>query len=669
VAMTADLSIDTPRRLSTGTLAAIAALLALALSPLLASLLPPALVDYPKSAIIGLAAFTGSWLSWLAREAAIGPLRIADITRGIANGVEAPINLLNTVFADGIPTGRGDQVRTLVPPVSWLAAIGLAGILAHLIGGRAAGLRLAALTVAGFAYIVVFGFWREAMLTLSSVIISTIAAVALGIWIGTKAVGRPRLATFVEGLMNVMQTVPVFSYLVPTLLFLGYGPSAALVATVIYALPPIVHATMLGLRAVPAEVIEFGRMAGAGQRAMFWKIKLPVALPQLAIGINQTIMACLNIVVIASMIGAGGLGFLVLTALRKLDIGGALQAGIAIVVLAVILDRLSLAAARLAASGTRIRNSGTPYGRMALIWFVAATAAALMVPALQSWPKELTLTTAPFWNGLVSWININWFEPLDAVRSFTLINLMNPTKEFLLSLPWVLVIALVMLGGLMAGGARLALTVGAMAAFIALTGFWDPAIVSVYLVGLGTILSLAIGLPIGYVVSRKQSWRDAAGLALDTLQTLPTLVYLLPAVMVFRNGDFSALLAIVSYAVAPAVRYSMHAFAGVPADRLELAAMSGASRWQTFKWVRLPAAFPTLLLGLNQTIMMAMAMLVITALVGTRDLGQQVFIALSRAKVGDGIIAGLCVAALALIADSIIKAWARNAARNAGVDP
>jgi glycine betaine/proline transport system permease protein len=654
-----------PFRLTPAQGALVAAVLALALGPFMAAVLPAVLVDYPKQAVIGLSAFTGSWLTWLAREAAIGPVRIAEITRGLANVVEAPIVFLNTVLAEGIKAGRGDQVRTVVQPLSWLAGIGLAAILAHMLGG----LRMAALTVAGLAYIVLFGFWTEAMFTLTSVVISAVASIALGVWIGAKAVSHPRLAAPVEGLMNVMQTVPVFSYLVPTLLFLGYGPSAALVATVIYALPPMVHATMLGLKGVPPEVVEFGRMAGAGPRALFWKIRLPVALPQLAIGINQTIMACLNMVVIASMIGAGGLGFLVLTALRKLDIGGALQAGIAIVALAVILDRLSLAAARLMASGARLRGAGSGHGRLALAWLVAATALAFLLPALQAWPKDWTLTTAPFWNGLVSWINIHWFEPLDAFRSYTLINIMNPTKDFLLSLPWVLVIGLVMLGGFMAGGARLALIVGAMALFIALTGFWDPAVVSVYLIGLGTLMSLIIGMPIGYVVSQRQSWRETTGLVLDTLQTLPTLVYLLPAVMVFRNGDFSALLAIISYAVAPAVRYSMHAFAAVPAERLELAAMSGASRWQAFKWVKLPAAFPTLLLGLNQTIMMAIAMLVITALVGTRDLGQQVFIALSRAKPGDGIIAGLCVAAIALIADMTLKAWARRAASRNGVEP
>ena len=138
--------------------------------------------------------------------------------------------------------------------------------------------------------------------------------------------------------------------------------------------------------------------------------------------------------------------------------------------------------------------------------------------------------------------------------------------------------------------------------------------------------------------------------------------------MLFRNGDFSALIAIVSYAVAPVIRYAMHGFASVPHDRLEAAAMAGAGPWQTMKWVRLPAAFPVFILGLNQTVMLGTAMLVITALVGTRDLGQQVFIALSRAKVGDGIMAGLAIAALALTADALLKAVAANKARQMGTE-
>ena len=639
-----------------------AVLVALVAAPSLALLLPPALVDVPASLQLPIAKTVGDWLTWLARKAEIGPYAVQDITRAMTKLVEWPIDALNVILAQGIKAGTGNNVHTVVPPLSWLS---ISGLLA-LIGWRFGGPRLALITAAAMAYLIIFGFWTAAMTTLSSVMISAVVAIALGIYVGNLAVNHARLEAPLTALMNVMQTVPIFAYLVPTLLFLGYGPSAALVATVIYALPPMVHATILGLRGVPSEVVEYGTIAGATERTIFWKIKLPVALPTLAIGINQTIMACLNIVVIASMIGAGGLGYLVLVALRKLDIGGALESGIAIVLLAIVLDRLSLAAARRSATGARHSQNGRSFGRIVLIWIAVSTALAFLLPSLQTWPKAWEITTAPTWNAMVSWINVNWFTPLDAIRSFTLINLMIPTKQFLLDLPWTLVIVLIAIAAWRAGGTRLALTCIALALFVAVTGFWEPAIVSVYLVALGVLISVLIGMPIGYFASRSARRRETMSIALDTLQTLPTLVYLLPAVMLFRNGDFSALIAIVSYAIAPPIRYAMHAFAAVPADRLEAAAMAGAGRWQTMKWVRLPAAFPTLILGLNQTVMMAIAMLVITALVGTRDLGQQVFIALSRAKVGDGIIAGLCVAAIALIADGILKALAARRAAEMG---
>jgi glycine betaine/proline transport system permease protein len=518
----------------------------------------------------------------------------------------------------------------------------------------------------GLLYLLVFNLWPNAMATLASVIMSTLVSVALGLAIGTYTFRHPGYAVAVEASMNVMQTVPLFSYLVPTLLFLGYGPSAALVATAVYAMPPMVHATILGLRSVPTEIIEYGRMAGATRRQIYWQIMLPSAVRYLGAGINQTIMASLNMVIIASMIGAGGLGYLVLLALRRLDIGAALEAGMAIVVLAVILDRLSQAAAANLAAGRRLVADRKRSLKLVGLWLGASITLSLLLPFFQDWPKIWTTTTAPFWNSLITWINVNFFDVLDGVRSITLINVMNPLKAYLLAMPWSVLVAAAAVAGYGLGGARLALASSLLLLSIAMTGFWDPAVVSIYLVTLGVILSLLIGFPIGYLAALYPRWREPVSLTLDTLQTLPTLVYIIPAVMLFRNGDFSAVLAIVSYAVAPAVRYSMLGFSNVPEQRIEAAAMSGATPTQILKWVKLPYAFPTLILGLNQTVMMAIAMLVITALVGTRDLGQQVFIALSRMKVGDGIIGGLAVAALALTADGLLKAWARRTTGSEG---
>jgi glycine betaine/proline transport system permease protein len=371
-------------------------------------------------------------------------------------------------------------------------------------------------------------------------------------------------------------------------------------------------------------------------------------------------------VIIASMIGAGGLGFDVLNALRSLDIGKGLEAGLAIVALAVLLDRLTQAAARANAAGRRSLRPGDGWRMLAIL--LLPTVLSLAVPALSAWPKPLVLTTAPMWDALVDWINVTFFDPLDAFRSFALLSVMYPFRDLLLAAPWVLIVALAALAGAALGGLRLAALVAALLGFIAVAGYWDAAMVSTYLVALSVLLSLAVGLPLGFALARMPSAAGPARLLLDTLQTLPTLVYLLPAVMLFRNGDVSAVIAITSYALAPAIRYGMEGLRQVPPDRMEAAAMIGCTRWQAFRAVELPAAMPTLLLGVNQTIMMALSMLVIAALVGTSELGQKVFTALSQGKTGDGIVAGLAVAALALTADALLVAWTRARSAAMGMD-
>ena len=158
------------------------------------------------------------------------------------------------------------------------------------------------------------------------------------------------------------------------------------------------------------------------------------------------------------------------------------------------------------------------------------------------------------------------------------------------------------------------------------------------------------------------------GVIIDTLQTLPSFVYLIPVVMLFRIGDFTALVAIVLYALVPAVRYAAHGVRTVSPELVEAGVVAGSTRWQLLTRIRLPLALPEVLLGLNQTIMLALSMLVITALVGTRDLGQEVYIALTKADTGRGLVAGLAIAFIAIIADRIIRASARKARIRYGLE-
>jgi glycine betaine/proline transport system permease protein len=212
-----------------------------------------------------------------------------------------------------------------------------------LLGHHAGGPRLALLVGACFVFIAAFGQWQPAMVTLASILIAVPIGVAGGLLLGLAGFRWPAFERALTPALDLMQTVPVFAYLVPILFLFGFGPVSAIVATIIYAMPPMTRITMLALRGVAAEVVDLGRMVGCSRRQMTWRVMVPSAMAGLMVGVNQVIMLSLNMVIIASMIGAGGLGYEVLAALRRLDIGAGIEAGFAIVALAIALDRLSQA--------------------------------------------------------------------------------------------------------------------------------------------------------------------------------------------------------------------------------------------------------------------------------------------------------------------------------------
>ncbi|MEE8533996.1 MAG: ABC transporter permease subunit, partial [Alphaproteobacteria bacterium] len=277
------------------------------------------------------------------------------------------------------------------------------------------------------------------------------------------------------------------------------------------------------------------------------------------------------------------------------------------------------------------------------------------------------LTTGPFWDALVKWININFFDQLEAVKTFLLLNALIPFKRFLLAIPWPAVVGLLALAGLQLGGWRLGAIVTGLALFVAVTGNWPKAMISTYLVGISVVIASSIGVPIGIWAAGNERAHRVVQVAIDTLQTLPAFVYLIPVVMLFRVGDFSAMIAVVAYSLVPAIRYTDHGIRQVPPSIIEAATAAGCTRWQILWKVQLRLALPEIMLGVNQTIMMGLSMLVITALVGTRDLGQEVYIALTKADTGRGVVAGVCVACIAMISDRLISAWSARRKRELGI--
>ncbi len=618
--------------------------------------LAPFAFDYPKAWQIPAARWIGGFITWLVKEAAIGPLAFSDVTRFLADLIDAPYRLVLSLLSTGLLSGEGSSAIQLWPPLPWVAVIGLFALMGLYAGGPPL-----ALTVSlCMGFVAVFGQWQSAMVTLASIIVAVPIGVIGGLLLGIAAWRMPWLDRALKPLLDLMQTMPVFAYLVPILILFGFGPTAAIVATLIYAMPPMTRITTLALQRIPAEIHDLGRMVGCTPRQMTWRVLVPSAREPLMVGVNQVIMLSLNMVIIASMIGAGGLGFDVLNALRRLDFGAGLEAGLAIVALAVALDRLSQALAR--RSRTELPKGSLaqrhPYLTAALALIAVTWVLGLLLPAIQTYPDSARLTTSPFWAAAVEWINLTFFDTLEAIKTAILVAILVPVKRFLLSLPWLAVVALLGLLGWRLGGWKLAALTTTLSFLIAATGQWEKAMITVYLCGLSTLFALMIGIPIAIAVAnRDRAWTITRAL-LDTLQTLPSFVYLMPVVMLFRVGDFTAMIAVVAYAVVAAIRYTVLGLQGVDPRLIEAGRAMGCTDWQILTRIRLRLALPEILLGVNQTIMFALSMLVITALVGTRDLGQDVYIALTKANPGNGLVAGLAIAFIAIIADRLIHAAA-----------
>ena len=625
----------------------------------------PFAFDYPKSAQIPTARWIGGAITWLVKEAAIGPIAFADLTRAISTLIDVPYQAALGLLADGVQRQEAGQTLQLVPPLSWLAVIGILALFAHWAGGTG----LAALVAGCFVFVAIFGHWHATMVTLASIVVAVPLGVAGGLGLGIFAWRNPWFERALRPVLDLMQTMPVFAYLVPILILFGFGPTAAVIATLIYATPPMTRITTLALSRVPSETHDLATMVGCTPRQRLWRVLVPSAREPLLVGVNQVIMLSLNMVIIASMIGAGGLGFEVLNALRRLDFGTGLEAGLAIVALAIALDRLSQAIAHRSAGAVETTGLARhPYLLAAVAFALGTGLIGLMLPAVQTYPEAAHLSTSPFWAALVEWINVTFFDTLEAVKNAILTWVLMPAKRFLLGLPWLGVVALLGLVGWRLGGLRLGLLCAGLSFLIAATGQWEKAMITVYLCGISTLIAMAIGLPIAIWVAERDRWWTVTRLVIDTLQTLPSFVYLMPIVMLFRVGDFTAMIAVVAYAVVASVRYTALGLQGVDPRLIEAGRAMGCTPWQILTRIRLRLALPEILLGLNQTIMFALSMLVITALVGTRDLGQDVYIALTKANPGNGLVAGLAIAFIAIIADRLLSAAARSAREKLGLE-
>jgi len=667
--------------------------------------------------MIGLAPY----VAWLKTPPANLLLPVVDLTNLITDAFVDFAKPFFRLMGDGFafPMNALQGVLQWLP---WPATIALFAAFAWV----AEGWKLTLFTVLALMYMVITGYWAPSMNTLGTVLVSVPLALALGFGLAVISYSSPPVNRVIQPLLDFMQTVPTFAYLIPIMLLFGFGPVVGVIASAIYACPPMVRNMIVGLQQVPAEIIESGQMSGATPAQLFWQVRVPNAMSTIMVGVNQATMAALSMVIIAAIIGSSAdIGWEVLNQMRKARFGESLIAGLVIALFAMVLDRISLgfsnrnrAIARQHAS-LQIRLAPWLFASIVMVVSVVLSA---QVSWLLQWPEALVVYPADSINAALKYVTAEYADLMKSIKNSVLFYFLLPirigfvkaispfswgfalepwmvygyavgvcvvsllcTWRFnwrcgvgvilvsavlwfgMTGLPWLVFILVISTLAWQVSGAGVGLLSLFAWFFMVATGIWDQAMVSVAMCVAAVMVCLILGGALGIFASRNDRFSAFIRPINDTLQSMPLFVILIPFLMFFQIGEFTSFLAIITYAIVPCIRYTEHGLRTVPESTVEAALAIGCTPRQLLWNVKLPLALPQIMLGLNQCVMFALAMLVITALVGSKGLGQSVYIALSNSNAGQGLVAGLGMAFIAIVADRILQGWSIKRKRELGL--
>ncbi len=575
---------------------------------------------------------------------------------GFLNGVRDTVEANRTIL-EPIRAGVAGLVAVfddLLASLGWPGVIGISAAIGFAFGG----IRLTILAVSGFLLLGVLGLWDPSMAVLSMMLAAVLLALVIGLPLGIAAGRSERVASVLSPILDFMQIMPTLAYLTPiTLLFLiGVAPST--VATLIFAIPASIRITALGIRGVSGTTVEAARSLGATEGQVLRKVLLPLSRKPIGLAINQTIMLALSMVVITGLIGAPGLGRNLLFALLKVDVGGSFDAGIAIVILAIILDRLTYAVGE--SFDPQERAGRGRRGRWILVGVPAALLAiGLLAPLFvdaTTFPSAVHFSFRDPVNAGVAWFTDTFHVLTLGFKDLATTVVLNPLEAVLTTGPWWMVAGVITLTAGAVSGRRAAMVVAISLGLIIALGLWEHAMQTLATVLLGTLLTLGIGLVIGVESARHDRFRTVLRPFLDAAQTLPAFVYLIPALALFQPTRFTAIVAAVIYALPPVIRLVDVGIRAVPATVVEAATASGATARQLLWKIQLPMSRRAILLAANQGIVMVLSMVVIGALVGAGALGQDVLTGFAQgADFGKGLAAGLAIVLLGVLLDRITQ--------------
>ncbi len=515
---------------------------------------------------------------------------------------------------------------------------------------------LAIFTACAVIYPGVVGLWPESIVTISLMAVSVAISILVGVPLGVLTALNTRVEAIARPLLDGMQTVPATVYLIPIVLVFGIGPAPAAIATVIYAIPPMIRLTCLGIRQVPKSAVEAATMFGATKRQILAKVQLPLAVPSIIAGINQTVMMALGIVVIATLVGAGGLGQEINQTVRRLEPGRGLVVSLAVVAVALVLDRVSRSLV-IEPGGQRFHIS-----RKMMYATITSLAIATVIGRMIGWidfPFSWGTSFADPIDSAFTWLRTTFDVITRPFNDFVVRELIVRAQTWLNeTLAWQAIVVAASAFSYFVAGWKMSLTTALGITFIGLTGRWPDAVDTLTQTVIAVIFSMLIAIPIGIWLGRRPRAESMIAPFLDALQTIPNLVYAIPFVMIFSVGPVPGIFAAVVYAIPPGIRLTALGIRQVNYESLEAATTFGATPRQVLWGVRVPLAMPSIILAINQMVMMVLAMAIIAGMVGGGGLGYRSIEALTKPDAGLGAEVGIAIVVMATILDRLLQATA-----------
>jgi len=553
--------------------------------------------------------------------------------------------------------------NSIIPVLGWLGVIGVSAFFVFLTSN----LKTTILAVSLLLGCGLLGMWTYTMdtiaMTLSAVVLSLLIGIPLGIWAGLS----DRVLKVLTPFLDLAQILPTLVYLAPLALFFLIGAASATIATMVYSIPISIRITSHAIRSLGISPIEASVSMGATVKQTLTKVQLPMGKQMIVLGINQTVMAALSFVVIAALIAAPGLGEPIITALTIRNVGDGFVAGLAVVFVAIMLDRSTSAAVKTKITFIPPTNSDIKKRRLQLVFMGLLALISIWMSRnilwAAIWPNKLDFSNnvSSITNIFSDWVTSNLSIVTVVAKDLISNYILNSIEFVLVGSPWFLTIAMISLIALIIGGKRVAFLSIFLMILIFVTGLWGATMVTLTQTIVATFLTMVIGIILGVCIGRSQKFESLLKPFLDAGQTLPAFVYLVPMLALFGPTRFTAIVTGIIYSIPVVVKIVGQGIKEVSATMVESATSAGSSAWQIITKVQIPAAKKSLLLATNQGLIFVLAVIVIGGFVGSGGLGYLVIVGSVKTELqGKGLVAGFVILLLGVMIDRIAHASARK---------